>query len=80
MSNTGVDITTYAANSIADATALGLLLFLAAKDKPTIEAAHRSMHTMLANLLNDERVPDDLKTHIRTRLHSICEIALQQCK
>ncbi|WP_144633350.1 hypothetical protein [Bordetella genomosp. 13] len=80
MSDPGVDITTYAANSIADVTALGLLMFLVAKDKPTIEAANRSMHTMLTNIYNDERVPEALKTHIRARLNSISEIALQQCK
>ncbi|ARP95044.1 hypothetical protein [Bordetella genomosp. 13] len=80
MSNQGVDVTTYAGNTIADVTALGLLMFLVTKDKSTLEMANKTMHSMLASIYQDDRAPEALKNQIRTRIDSITEIALQQCK
>lgn len=81
MSNSGVDLNTYIANTTADASILGLLLFLTTKGGPAVlEKGRETVHEMLSQLYADEKTPDSVKEQIRKRVNTIVDIALKQCK
>lgn len=81
MSNSGVDLNTYIANTTADASILGLLLFLTTKGDPAVlEKGRATVHDMLSQLYADEKTPDSVKEQIRKRVNTLVDIALKQCK
>lgn len=81
MSNSGVDLNTYIATATADASVLGLLLFLTTKgDRSVVENGRATLHDMLSQLYAGEKTPESVKEQIRKRVDTIVDIALKQCK